>query len=545
MSQTPVRDDDGLFWGWLYRVRDHTKQREVIDDLQRRDLQFAEAQTTARIGTWERDLRSGRVDWSEEAYRLCGVEPDTLGPTAEAFFALLNPEDAATVRPLYQQMLEHDEPLNVERRLADEASKRTWLRVRGFVVRDGAGSPLRVGGTLQDITASKNHRLGLEFIVALAGAANEARSLHEMLGLTEVHVQPYAQWPAVLVAAPVPRDDDLFFLDAAWSAHSDEVRGFARELARETVASGRTVQRPGPGGLVLVAGPALVGDRLACVIVADTGGTATAADSDLASFTQMLVILAQVSEREWAAKELAAARAQALGASRAKSDFLATMSHEIRTPLNGVIGLSELRCRTELTRHQQRLADGVDQAGRTLLALVNDILDLSKIEAGRLDLEAVDFDPRAVQEQSAGLLADRARQKGLELVISSAADVLSLVRGETVRFGQVITNLTANAVKFTTEGEVAIRAHGAAEGRGSRIRVEVRDTGIGIAEEAQTRLFEAFTQADSSTTREYGGTGPGLAISKRIVSAMSGDIGVTSALGAGSASGSTSPSTSR
>ena len=182
----------------------------------------------------------------------------------------------------------------------------------------------------------------------------------------------------------------------------------------------------------------------------------------------MLVILAQVWEREWAAKELAAARDQALSASQAKSDFLATMSHEIRTPLNGVIGLSELLRRTELTRDEQRLDDDddVDQAGRTLLALVNDILDLSKIEAGRLDLEAIDFDPRAVLEQSAGLLADRSRQKGLELVISSAADVLSLVRGDPVRFGQVITNLTANAVKFTTEGEVAIRAHGAAEGRG-------------------------------------------------------------------------------
>ncbi|MDP2774805.1 MAG: response regulator [Nocardioides sp.] len=233
-------------------------------------------------------------------------------------------------------------------------------------------------------------------------------------------------------------------------------------------------------------------------------------------------------------QDLADARDQALSASKAKSEFLATMSHEIRTPLNGVLGLSELLGRTELTPHQQRLTDGVDHAGRTLLALVNDILDLSKIEAGRLDLEEVDFDPRTVVEQSAALVADLARDKHLELVVSSAGDMPAQVRGDPVRFGQVITNLASNAVKFTSQGEVAIRATGDVVAGGTRVRVEVRDTGVGIDAEAAGRLFEPFTQADSSTTRQYGGTGLGLAISRRIVTAMGGEIGVTSEPGVGS-----------
>ena len=230
-----------------------------------------------------------------------------------------------------------------------------------------------------------------------------------------------------------------------------------------------------------------------------------------------------------------------MSASLAKSDFLATMSHEIRTPLNGVIGLSEL-LRPDRAhrppapagrRHRRRRAAACS-------ALVNDILDLSKIEAGRLELEAVDFDPRAVVEQSTTLLAERARAKDLELAVSCHPDIPARCCGDSVRFGQVISNLTANAVKFTSSGEVVVRAsveatptrHGTDDG--IVLRVEVSDTGAGMTPEVQERLFTAFSQGDSSTTREYGGTGLGLAISRQIVEAMGGEIGVNSEPGSGS-----------
>ncbi|CAN5437210.1 hypothetical protein BH09ACT12_BH09ACT12_02710 [soil metagenome] len=531
VSHVQVLDDDGAMRGWLYRVKDDTEHRALYSELVHQESQLAEAQAIAGVGSWERS-GTGPVSWSDEAYRICRVTPETYEPSPEAFFELLHPDDRELLLPHYLEMLQGGPALDRECRLQDDTGGEVWLRLRGVALLDASGELLRVGGTLQDITAAKNNQRGLEFLSAMARAANESSTLQDVLIASDTHVRPYARWPAVLVAAPTSPEPGapLTYIDLEWSDADADTREFARTLADAAVAGGKLLHRAGPNGNRLVAGPALVGERLACVIVSDTAAPEEPLPADLGFVEQTLGLLAQVAEREWSAEELAGARDQALSASRAKSEFLATMSHEIRTPLNGVIGLSELLRRTDLTSQQQRLADGVDQAGRTLLALVNDILDLSKIEAGRLDLEEVDFDPRTIVEQSAALVTDRAQEKGLELVVSSAANLPSLVRGDPVRFGQVITNLASNAVKFTAKGEVVIRAEHVAEG----VRVSVRDTGVGIAPEVQQSLFEAFTQADSSTTREYGGTGLGLAISKRIVTAMHGEIGVQSTVGLGS-----------
>jgi PAS domain S-box-containing protein len=531
---TPLYDDDGALRGWLHRVSDHTEERRVLGESQRREHQLAEAQEIGRIGSWDLDLVTREAEWSEQTYHLCGVDPETFHATPESFFALLRPEDREPAVDAFQRMLEGGDTVDFEARIDAEGGAPRWIHAQGIVTRHRDGTALRMGGTLQDVTAAKENELGLGFLGAMAAAANDARTLEEVLNAAEQHVMPYAQWPAVLVAAPYLEDGGLWFIDVAWDKHPDDVRRAARDLATRAGDARRTLAEVGPGGTALVAGPVVYGGRLAAVIVSDSLDPVAPRPSDLAVFNQMLGFLARVAEREWAAEELAAARDEALSASRAKSDFLATMSHEIRTPLNGVIGLSELLRRTELTAHQQRLAAGVDQAGRTLLALVNDILDLSKIEAGHLDLEEVDFDPCDVLEQSVGLVADKAREKGLELVVAGAPDLPRLVRGDPVRLGQVVTNLAANAVKFTSEGEVVVRATGRVGEHGPELRVEVTDTGVGVEESAQPRLFDAFSQADSSTTREYGGTGLGLAISKRIVTAMGGDIGVESEVGAGS-----------
>ncbi len=392
ISHSPLVDDEGKRRGWLHRVTELSDRKLLMDQVVSSEQQMAEAQTLAKVGSWEWDVVNDLVTWSDELYRIYAVEPQEFEATYEGFLAYVHPEDRDEVAAAVQRAFTETDSFEFDARIVKRDGRHGWIHGRGQVTRDAGGAPVRMGGSAQEIT--------------------------------------------------------------------------------ETVL---------------------------------------------------------------AAQELAAARDAAMQASRMKSEFLATMSHEIRTPLNGVIGLTELLTKTELAPNQERLTHGIAQAGRTLLLLINDILDLSKIEAGRLELEDVDFDAREVVDQAVSLMVEPARERSVELFVTSQVDVPRLVRGDSVRFGQVVTNLVSNAVKFTRDGQVSVRIGTAPAPSDVRaLRIEVTDTGIGIPAEVQPLLFESFTQADASTTREYGGTGLGLAICRKLVAAMGGEIGVTSVEGEGS-----------
>ncbi|PWC92705.1 response regulator [Azospirillum sp. TSO5] len=300
---------------------------------------------------------------------------------------------------------------------------------------------------------------------------------------------------------------------------------------------GQSGREPESGGV-------LVRDAEAAVVRPDGSRVWALKTLQRTSFEGEPAVLAwsyDITARKQAEEALRAAKEQAEIAARSKAEFLATMSHEIRTPMNGVLGMLELMALTPLDEEQRTLVSTMRDSGAALLRIIDDILDLSKIEAGKLELEDLDLRPAELVEGVADLLAPQAHQKGLALICDIDRSVPERLRGDSGRLRQILFNLTGNAIKFTDRGRVVLRVHAAdptqsppARPDHVRLHVAVEDSGIGIGPEGQARLFQPFSQADSSTTRRFGGTGLGLAICTRLVERMGGRIGVESAPGRGS-----------
>ncbi len=395
-----------------------------------------------------------------------------------------------------------------------------WLRTSKLPLRDREGKVIGVIGTYEDITERKLVEL------ALQESEEQFRQLAE--NIHEVFFIFAAEPERTVYLSPAyeqiwgrPRQE-AYQRATAWleSVHPEEreptIELFRRCLSGAQLETEFRVIRP-DGDIRWI--------HARCFPVCDSEG----------KFLRTVGIAEDITEQRRVLEAVRAAQAAAEAASRVKSEFLANMSHEIRTPMNGILGMTELALDTDLTQEQREYLTAVKSSGDALLRVLNDILDFSKVEAGKLDLELIEFSLQDCVGETVKALAVRAHEKGLELAYQVGPEVPQRVVGDPVRLRQILTNLVGNAIKFTPEGEVVLTLS-AAPGDNGKISLNftIKDTGIGIPPEKQVGIFQPFVQADASTTRTYGGTGLGLAISAQLIALMGGQVSVESAQGEGS-----------
>jgi PAS domain S-box-containing protein len=515
-SAAPRLGPSGEFLGYIGSVLDVTEEKRKEEALRRSESLLAGAQQMAHLGSWYLDLTSGAFDWSDEHYRIFGFEPREPPVTLDRAWDRVHPDDRARVQALFDRAIRDRRPYEcIFRLILDDGSVRI-VQSRGRPAFDEGGELVRMAGTIQDITERTQVEQALRqseerFQVALS-ASPGIMVFSQDMGLRYTWAYNPQFGDTV--------EDVLGKTDAEILNPEDAARVTA--VKRRVLHSGvrareeMTVTREETRAYDLSLEP--LRDPTGQV----TGITCVAVD---------------ITDRKRLEEALLRAKEAAEAANRSKDEFLANVSHEIRTPFGAILGMTELVLDTRLTDDQRQCLETVKAAADSLLGLVDDLLDFEKIEAGKLDLVPADFSLRAMMAHALQAMTVRAHMKGLVLVRNVEPDVPDALVGDAGRLRQVLLNLVGNAIKFTKQGEVAVRVEvvdGPAPEAAVVLRFVVTDTGIGIPPDGQERIFRAFEQADSSTTREFGGTGLGLTIASRLVALMGGEIGVQSEPGRGS-----------
>ncbi|MCK6393009.1 PAS domain S-box protein [Zoogloea sp.] len=528
--ETPIRDDAGKLIGVLGVGRDITPLHFSQETLRESEATLRRTQVLARIGSWSYSFGFDLVMWSEEACRLLQLPSGhTVG--LEGLLALVHPDDRAYFQEMWRAA-GPERPFDIEHRIFIDGAER-WIRQRAEIEVDATGAPVKAFGIVQDV-----HDLH-ETSEALREREKIYTAIVEMAAsgvvLIDLETKRYVEFnDAACAVLGYTREEfaaiTLYDVQAAYTR--DEVDARIGEILQSGRVAFEHQHRRKDGSVVdiwlTVAHINLKGRDYLAEVINDIS-VQKESERNLLRYQDHLEDI--VAERT---AELAAARDAAEAANRSKSAFLANMSHEIRTPMNAIIGLSYILRRGLTTPGQIQQIDKVAGAAHHLLGVINDILDFSKIEAGKISMEPVNFEVDRVIRNVCDLCSDKADAKGLEFIVD-IHDLPAALHGDGLRLGQILLNFTGNAIKFTEKGRILLSASVVArEGATLWVRFQVSDTGIGLSEAQRERLFNAFEQADISTTRKYGGTGLGLAISKKLVQLMGGRIGVSSTLGEGS-----------
>lgn len=524
---TPVADETGWYTHWIAIERDITEQKKSEQALKDSELRLSLAAQAGGVGVWDLDIVANKLTWDDQMFALYGIKREEFSNAYEAWIKGVYEADRERGNTEIELAIKGEKEFNTEFRVQTPNGEIRNIRALATVVRDKDGNALRMIGTNWDVTEEK------EALRQIEEARKQAEASEGRLVIAQ-GVAKVGSW-----------ETDLQTLEVVWSEETYKIFGTDHLSFQASHPAFLEFVHPDDKEKVdkaffesfTKADINTVEHRIITVdnivkhveerwqIHSDLNGKPTRAVGTCQDIT----------ERKLAENELRLAKEQAEAASKAKSEFLANMSHEIRTPLNGVIGFTELLTKTPLSPVQQQYADSANVSGHTLLGIINDILDFSKIEAGMLELEEMKTDMLVLLENSIDIVKFSATDKEFELLLDIDPSMPRFAHLDAIRTKQILANLLSNAVKFTQKGEVALKVvYHALEGNQGKLSISVRDTGIGITEEQKAKLFKSFSQADSSTTRKFGGTGLGLIISQMIAEKMGSKINIDSTPGVGS-----------
>ena len=497
-----------------------TERKLLEDKLQYATESLNIAQAAAGLATFDFNYGTTSRLCSDNFHALLGLPSSGKLDDLQQLYIRVHPDDVDRMRAAPHQTTPDDPSYSCEYRVRFDGGEERWIREKATVSHDESGTVLRVTGAIVDISDLKRTKAALDSVESRFERA--IRGTQD--GLWELDLANNNVWYGLRFEEMLGYSiGDLSVSRSRWYelVHPDD---------REAVQTTR--ENHLKHGAVYDVEYRVRHQNGHYEWVRSRAQAALAPDGTplrLAGSIQL------ITDRKLAEQATLDAKLAAEAANRAKSNFLANVSHEIRTPMNGVIGMSQILSETLLDNSQREYVDIIRGSAQALLALINDVLDLSKIEADRLELENVDFDLRDVIYETVSAMAMQSAVKGIELIVNIGADVPVIARGDPGRLRQIVMNLIGNAVKFTHEGHVLLDATGVhCTDGGYTLRIEVTDTGIGIPADRLDRLFKTFSQIDSSTTRHYGGTGLGLSIVKRLAELMGGEVGARSESGRGS-----------
>jgi PAS domain S-box-containing protein len=525
-SIRPLKDESGQVIFLIPEGRDISEFKTMEKALRKGESLLAEAQQVAKIGSWEWNVLADEISWSKEMFNVFGLDPALAIPNYEEHLVFFTPPSQEKLRQKVQQAVNTGESYNIELelQLPRPDGSRRYVEAIGHAEHGHNGEVIRLYGTLQDISDRK--------LIEQASKKSESRLVEAQ------RIAKLGNWEWDFITDKIVGSDELFYIldldpNSGNFSYEQITQSFEKEdrerldqLVRRAINTGESYHLE-----LRMHQPDRSYRYLEVIGHAEFGSNG--------KVIRLYGTLQNISDRKQTEAKLASAKL-AEAANQAKSEFLAVMSHELRTPMNAVIGMTEILLNTPLSQPQQQYVSTIRQGGEMLLSVISDILDFSRIESGQIELEENAFNLEQCIEEVLDLMTSRIVEKSLELTALINIDVPKQIISDYTRLRQILINLISNAIKFTETGEIVVTVTAkliATQSHAYELLFNVRDTGVGIAPEAIARLFKAFSQADSSITRQYGGTGLGLAISKQLCELMGGEISVKSTVGKGSTFG--------